>query len=162
MKKIFISTLALSLFAMTTSCDTEFDTDVNDIVVSQGDADFSKYISLGNSLTAGYRDGTLYLDGQNESYPSMIAAQMKLAGGGDFKQPLMPNNVGGFTNLPGFPGKLTLQVVNGSLAPVASPAAAALDNVSSGAPYQNLGVPGAKVAHLIAPGYGSKQRNSYF
>ena len=155
MKKILISTLALSLFAMTTSCDTEFETDVNDIVVSQGEADFSKYVSLGNSLTSGYRDGTLYLDGQNESYPSMIAAQMKLAGGGDFKQPLMPNNVGGFTNLPGFPGKLTLQVVNGSLAPVASPAAAALDNISSGAPYQNLGVPGAKVAHLIAPGYGS-------
>ena len=77
---------------------------MKDIPVTKGDADFSKYISLGNSLTSGYRDGALYSSGQNESYPSMIAAQMKLAGGGDFKQPLMPNDVGGFNNLP-VPGK---------------------------------------------------------
>jgi hypothetical protein len=79
---------------------------------------FTKYVALGNSLTSGYRDGALYLDGQNESYPSMIAQQMKLAGGGEFSQPLMPN-VGGFTNLftasggKDFYGKLTLQVVGG-------------------------------------------------
>jgi hypothetical protein len=57
----------------------------------------SKYVSLGNSLTSGYRDGALYLDGQNESYPSMIAQQMKLAGGASvFNQPLMSDNLGGF------------------------------------------------------------------
>ena len=155
MKKIIISTLAVSALFFTTSCETDFDTDVKDIVVTKGEADFSKFISLGNSLTSGYRDGALYSGGQNESFPSMIAIQMKLAGGGDFKQPLMPNNVGGFTNLPGFPGKLELKMVNGSLSPVANNAAAALDNVVSGAPYQNMGVPGAKVSHLLAPGYGN-------
>ncbi|KUJ57758.1 SGNH/GDSL hydrolase family protein [Chryseobacterium aquaticum] len=155
MKKIIISTLAVSALFFTTSCETDFDTDVKDIVVTKGEADFSKFISLGNSLTSGYRDGALYSGGQNESFPSMIAMQMKLAGGGDFKQPLMPNNVGGFTNLPGFPGKLELKMVNGSLSPVANNAAAALDNVVSGAPYQNMGVPGAKVSHLLAPGYGN-------
>lgn len=155
MKKIIISTLAVSALFFTTSCETDFDTDVQDIVVTKGEADFSNYVSLGNSLTSGYRDGTLYSDGQNESYPSMIAMQMKLAGGGGFKQPLMPNNVGGFTNLPGFPGKLVLKMTNGALAPSASPAAAALDNVSAGRPYNNLGVPGAKSFHLVAPNYGS-------
>ncbi|NMR33672.1 G-D-S-L family lipolytic protein [Chryseobacterium aquaticum] len=155
MKKIIISTLAVSALFFTTSCETDFDTDVKDIVVTKGEADFSKFISLGNSLTSGYRDGALYSGGQNESFPSMIAMQMKLAGGGDFKQPLMPNNVGGFTNLPGFPGKLELKIVNGALSPVANNAAAALDNVVSGAPYQNMGVPGAKVSHLLAPGYGN-------
>ncbi|MDH6251763.1 lysophospholipase L1-like esterase [Chryseobacterium sp. H1D6B] len=155
MKKIIISTIAVSALLVVTGCKTDFDTDVKDIQVTKGDADFTKYISLGNSLTSGYRDGALYSDGQNESYPSMIAGQMKLAGGGDFKQPLMPNNVGGFIGLPGFPGKLTLQVVNGSLSPVESPAAATLDNVSAGRPYQNMGVPGAKSFHLVAPGYGN-------
>ncbi len=155
MKKIIISTLAVSALFFTTSCETDFDTDVKDIAVTKGEADFSKFISLGNSLTSGYRDGALYSGGQNESFPSMIAMQMKLAGGGDFKQPLMPNNVGGFTNLPGFPGKLELKMVNGTLSPVASNPAAALDNVISGAPYQNMGVPGAKVSHLLAPGYGN-------
>ncbi len=126
MKKIIISTLAVSALFFTTSCETDFDTDVKDIVVTKGEADFSKFISLGNSLTSGYRDGALYSGGQNESFPSMIAMQMKLAGGGDFKQPLMPNNVGGFTNLPGFPGKLELKMVNGSLSPVANNAASSI------------------------------------
>ncbi|SDI33091.1 GDSL-like Lipase/Acylhydrolase [Chryseobacterium taeanense] len=155
MKKILISTFAISALLLNVSCDTEFDTDVNDVVVTSGEANFSKYVSLGNSLTSGYRDGSLYIDGQNESYPSMIAMQMKLAGGGDFKQPLMPNNVGGFSNLTGFPGKLVLSVVNGSLTPVASAPAATLDNISSGAPYQNLGIPGAKSFHLGITSYGS-------
>jgi len=155
MKKIIISTLAVSALLFTTSCENDFDTDVKDIPVTSGEADFSKYVSLGNSLTSGYRDGALYSSGQNESYPSMIAGQMKLAGGGDFNQPLMPNNTGGFTGLPGFPGKLNLQVVNGSLSPVESTAGAALDNISAGRPYRNMGVPGAKSFHLVAPNYGS-------
>ncbi|MFL9834160.1 G-D-S-L family lipolytic protein [Chryseobacterium terrae] len=155
MKKIIISTIAVSALLFTVSCNTDFDTDVEDIVVTKGEADFTKYVALGNSLTSGYRDGTLYSGGQAESFPSMIAMQMKFAGGGEFKQPLMPNNVGGFTNLPGFPGKLELKMVNGALSPVANVPAAALDNVAAGGPYQNMGVPGAKVAHLLAPGYGN-------
>jgi len=161
MKKIIISTFAVSALFFTTSCEDEFDTDVQDVVVTSGEANFSRYIALGNSLTSGYRDGALYISGQNESYPNMIAAQMKLAGGGTFKQPLMPNETGGFNNLTDaqgnyiFPGKLELKVVAGALSPVAATPSAALDNVTSGGPYQNLGVPGAKVSHLIAPGYGN-------
>ncbi|MGI9651157.1 G-D-S-L family lipolytic protein [Chryseobacterium sp. RLHN22] len=155
MKKIIISTIAVSALLFTTSCETDFDTDVKDIAVTKGEADFSKFISLGNSLTSGYRDGALYSGGQNESFPSMIAMQMKLAGGGEFKQPLMPNNVGGFIGLSGFPGKLELKMVNGALSPVANAPAAALDNIASGGAYQNMGVPGAKVSHLLASGYGN-------
>lgn len=162
MKKIIISTIAVSALLFTvTSCKTDFDTDVKDIPVTKGDADFSKYISLGNSLTSGYRDGALYSSGQNESYPSMIAAQMQLAGGGAFKQPMMPNDVGGFIGLKDpfgknlFPGKLNLVVKAGALSPEESDPAAALDNVTSGGPYQNMGVPGAKSYHLVVPGYGN-------
>lgn len=161
MKKIIISTIAVSALLFTvTSCKTDFDTDVKDIPVTKGEADFSKYISLGNSLTSGYRDGALYSSGQNESYPSMLAAQMQLAGGGAFKQPMMPNDVGGFIGLKDelgvdlFPGKLNLVVKDGALAPVKSDPAAALDNIAAGGPYQNMGVPGAKSYHLIVPGYG--------
>lgn len=171
MKKIFISAFAASMLLFTYSCNTDFDNDVTSIAVSKGDADFTKYVALGNSLTSGYRDNALYLDGQNESYPSMIAAQMKLAGGGEFTQPLMPNNVGGFTDIPGFLGKYTLKLVdvkdgnNGTvlgqeLSPVPSPAAAALDKLSG--TYNNMGVPGAKSFHLVADGYGSSAGNPYF
>ena len=159
MKKILISTLALSLFAV--SCDkTDFDQDVLDVQVTSGDADFSKYVALGNSLTSGYRDNALYIDGQNESFPSMIAEQMKRAGGGDFKQPLMADNNGGLLlgttqiadtkyYISGFvAGTPTLSRANNNVATTN-----VLDKLTG--PFNNLGVPGAKVAHLLAPGYGN-------
>ncbi len=154
MKKLYISTVAAALL-FTVSCQNDFENSTEDIVITSGEANFSKYVSLGNSLTSGYRDGALYIDGQNESYPSMLAMQMKMAGGGEFKQPMMPNNTGGFVGIPGFGGKYNLQVVNGSLSPVPSAPAAALDIISSAGPYQNMGIPGAKSFHLVAPGYGS-------
>lgn len=147
--------ILVALAATTFSCNDDFDHPVEDVQVSAGEADFSKYIALGNSLTSGYRDNALYSSGQENSYPNILAGLMKAAGGGEFKTPLMPNNTGGFTNLPGFPGKLELQIVNGSLSPVPTAAGAALDNVTAGGPYQNMGVPGAKSYHLVADGYGN-------
>lgn len=159
MKKIIISTLAVSALLMNTACNTDFDQDVKNIKVTNGSADFSNYVALGNSLTSGYRDGALYQDGQLESYPNMIAEQMKLAGGGDFTQPLMPDNIGGFSNF-GVRGKLTLQVVNGSLTPVPTPAETPFDRLTGS--YNNMGVPGAKSFHLVTPGFGSSAGNPYF
>ena len=153
MKKIIISSLAVVSLLSVISCKTDFETDMSKIQVTSGEADFSKYVALGNSLTSGYRDGALYLDGQLESYPAMIAGQMQRAGGGTFTQPLVPDNIGGFTNVPGFRGKLTLQVVNGALLPVYSTAVSALDRLTG--TYNNMGVPGAKSFHLVANGYGN-------
>lgn len=156
MKKILTPVFATSLL-LVTSCKTEFENDVTAIAVTKGDADFNTYVALGNSLTSGYRDNALYLDGQNESYPNMLANQMKLAGGGEFTQPLIPNNIGGFKNIDGFGGKLTLQVIDGKeLLPVPSVPAADLDILVNKS-YNNMGVPGAKSFHLIIPGYGSKE-----
>jgi hypothetical protein len=47
-----------------------------------GDADFSKYVAVGNSFTAGFMDNALYLDGQKNAYPVIIAERMKLVNGG--------------------------------------------------------------------------------
>jgi hypothetical protein len=43
-----------------TSCDPEIDSPKP----SKGDADFTKYIAVGNSLTAGYMDAGVYREGQ--------------------------------------------------------------------------------------------------
>ncbi|WP_027381038.1 SGNH/GDSL hydrolase family protein [Chryseobacterium daeguense] len=159
MKKIIISTLAISALLFTTSCEDDFDNDVRDIVVTAGEANFSNYVSIGNSLTSGYRDNALYIDGQNESYPNIIAGQMKLAGGGNFVQPLMADNNGGlvlagnviqgtklyiksFTN-----GSPDIMNVSGT------PTTNVLNKVTG--PLNNFGVPGAKSFHLVAPGYGN-------
>ncbi|MDO4763125.1 MAG: G-D-S-L family lipolytic protein [Flavobacteriaceae bacterium] len=163
MKRIILSALA---FISLMSCNTDFEKDVVDIKITQGEADFSTYVALGNSLTSGYRDGAVYLDGQQESYPAIIAEQMRKAGGGEFTQPLVPDNIGGFAGMEGFSGKLTLKNVNGQLLPVPSVAKANLDKVSGS--FNNMGVSGAKSFHLLAPNYGdasglaTKTANPYF
>ena len=151
LNKIVLVALAATMF----SCDQDFDNPVEDIKVTAGEADFQKYIALGNSLTSGYRDNALYRSGQENSYPNMLAGLMKAAGGGEFTTPYMPNDTGGFTDLPGFPGKLSLQIVNGALTPVPSAAGGALDILADKGKFQNMGVPGAKSYHLVAPGYGN-------
>ena len=53
MKKLYISTVAATLL-LAASCKTDFENSTEDVVVTSGEANFSKYVSLGNSLTAGY------------------------------------------------------------------------------------------------------------
>jgi len=129
---------------------------------TNGNADFSTYVSLGNSLTAGFSDGALYRISQQNSMPSILAEQFSmLANGGSFTQPLMNDNIGGLlaggNPLPGFGPRLVFdgsgpvpltQVVSG-----VQPTTDVLSNNPSG-PFNNLGVPGAKSFHLLAPGYG--------
>ena len=163
MKKIIFNIFTIGI--LLNSCSNEFDTDLSDVQISKGNADFTTYVSLGNSLTAGYADGTLYRSAQLESYPNILATQMKLAGGGEFIQPLMPNDVGGFKNL--FTasggkeayGKFTLQLVSGALSPVPSVPLVDLDFLPK-TNYNNLGVPGAKSFHLKNP--SSLYPNPYF
>lgn len=159
MKKIIISTFAISALLFTTSCEDDFDTDVKDIAVTSGEANFSNYISIGNSLTSGYRDNALYIDGQNESYPNIIAGQMKLAGGGSFVQPLMADNNGGLVLLGNTIQATKLYIksfTNGSpdiTNVTATPTTDVLTKITG--KLNNFGVPGAKSYHLVAPGYGN-------
>src|ERR1700741_225278 len=79
--------------------------EISTVKPSKGSADFSKYIAVGNSLTAGYADGGLYLEGQLNSYPAIMAKQMLAVGGGEFKQPLFSTdqaNGSGYLKLTGF------------------------------------------------------------
>jgi hypothetical protein len=47
-----------------------------------GSADFSKYVAVGNSITAGMMDNALYAEGQRNAYPVILAERMKLVNGG--------------------------------------------------------------------------------
>ncbi|MFA0964258.1 hypothetical protein AB9P05_20795 [Roseivirga sp. BDSF3-8] len=151
---IYLGIITAGLFMF--SCEPEIDVPEP----TNGEADFSTYVALGNSLTAGYTDGALYREGQLNSYPSIIASQMMEVGGGDFVQPLVPegNGIGGSGD-----GKLELSIINGSPFPIPTdgdPAAFGTPTVSG--PYNNLGVPGARSFHLVTPGYGSEQGNPFF
>ncbi|PKV67366.1 SGNH/GDSL hydrolase family protein [Pontibacter ramchanderi] len=174
MKKFFYKSSVLALMAgmFLTSCDPEIDTPA----ASSGEADFSTYVALGNSLTAGFADGALYREGQQASYPAILAKQFEQVGGSsDFRQPLMPEgvSVGSPRSNPSNPSivevpqKRVLRIQPdckgvAGLAPVEAGNAAALTPTFLGqlaptvqGPYNNLGVPGAKSFHLLAPGYGN-------
>lgn len=140
------------------ACDPEIDAVPNP---QPGEADFSTYVALGNSLTAGYADNALYREAQEKSYPAILAMQFSEVGGGEFKQPLVPegNGVSGSGS-----GKLELAIIGGSPFPVPTTGDPNVFGtpVNGPGPYNNLGVPGAKAENLITPGYGSDQGNPFF
>jgi hypothetical protein len=77
--------------------DTSYDCPNN---ATSGTANFSKYIALGNSLTAGFQAGALFTEGQNNSYPKLLAKQFECVGGSTtFNQPDV-NSVNGCYNYP--------------------------------------------------------------
>lgn len=151
LSKIFIATTLIAV----ASCKPEFDDSVDDFVATSGTADFSKYIALGNSLTSGFSDNALFINGQENSYPNMLAKRMAMAGGGEFKTPFMSDEIGGFSNF-GIDGRMVLKIIDGRLTPVPTPAESPF-SMASGGPFNNMGVPGAKSYHLVAPGYGNAQ-----
>ncbi|TVZ52349.1 G-D-S-L family lipolytic protein [Dokdonia sp. Hel_I_53] len=173
MKK-YLNYIALPAIALgLVACEPEFDNDITDEgVYTSGEADFSNYVAVGNSLTAGYADQALYITGQQNSYPNIMAQQFELAGGGEFTQPLVNDNTGGIL-LGGqqiLPNRFVLAVdAEGNPGPARLSGTPTTDitNVLTGS-FNNYGVPGAKSFHLLAPGYGNVagvqtgQANPYF
>lgn len=160
--------VSLTFVACNSDDETVVDPNSSDgLPLTAGSADFSNYVSLGNSLTAGYSDSALFIAGQNGSYPYILSQQFALVGGGDFTIPYMADNIGGLL-LGGTPIAGPRLYFNGAgPAPVAGIPTTDITNVLAG-PFNNLGVPGAKSFHLLAPGYGnvagvlSGQANPYF
>ena len=164
-KYIFLSILTLSMIA----CENDLVEDFRDINDSEtellpeliaGTADFSNYVAVGASFTAGYTDGALFIASQENSFPNIIANKFANIGGGTFTQPLVSDNFGGLaaggTRIAdprlvfGGAGPVPLESVIG---PVTVGTDIVLNNPTG--PFNNLGIPGAKSFHLVAPGYGN-------
>jgi lysophospholipase L1-like esterase len=160
MKKLLVLLAFFGLFMVSCSDDdTTVDTNPppEPINYTSGTADFSNYVAVGNSLTAGYSDAALFIDGQTNSYPNMLAQNFALAGGGAFTIPFMADNLGGATlNGTQILGNRLILSFAGSPTPVpvAGQGSTEISNTLSG-PFNNMGVPGAKSFHLVAPGYGN-------
>ncbi|QRM88524.1 G-D-S-L family lipolytic protein [Lacinutrix sp. WUR7] len=174
MKNIKYALLAAVLVGFT-ACKSEDDfidspePEVTLPALTAGSADFSNYVAIGASFTAGYTDSGLFIAGQEDSFPNTLAKQFANAGGGVFTQPLMNDNYGGLIAggspiispltgerlfaerlVFGGAGPVPLQSVN----PAAMSTTDFVLNNPTG-PFNNLGVPGAKSYHLLAPGFGS-------
>lgn len=123
----------------------------------RGDADFSRYMAIGSSHTAGIMNRSLYREGQQNSYPYMLAEQFRTVGGGEFKQPWIPGEHG-------WPlGKLMQDMAQGpcDTLPYKAivPFRGALDtagahlNIYSQGPFGNMAIPQSKVSDYTMPGF---------
>lgn len=153
----------LLLLISFTACNNDDDSGQPSVLLpdlTSGEADFSKFVSLGNSLTAGFTDNALFIASQNNSFPNLLSQKFALAGGGTFNQPLMSDNFGGMA----IGGQRILQprlVFGGAgpvpleslIGPVTVTTDLAINNPTG--PFNNMGVPGAKSFHLAAPGFGN-------
>ncbi|WP_445736927.1 G-D-S-L family lipolytic protein [Mariniflexile sp.] len=158
---IFLLLLLIGFF----SCNEEDTILPKEVVLPEltsGSADFSKYVAVGASFTAGFTDNALFKAAQQNSFPNILSKEFAKIGGTAFTQPLTNDNYGGLaaggSRIPGFEPRL----VFGGAGPVAletviGPITVSTDiltNKPTG-PFTNMGVPGAKSFHLLFNGYGN-------
>ncbi len=156
-KYLLLSVLVLALW----SCETDV-VNPNESYPDQyydadsGDADFSSYVAMGESITAGFSDNSLFAAAQMNSYPNILAEYMSLAGGGEFTQPYVDDNVGGI-NIGGneFWGPRFFFNGAGPAEVSGSPSTEATSVVPG--PYNNMAMPFANAITFVAPGVGSME-----
>lgn len=171
MKNKFVWALGLSVVFASCNVNNDLDpittTPVVEVKAERGTADFSKYVAVGASFTAGFTDGALFKASQTNSFPNILAEKFKMTNGGAFTQPLMNDNIGGYLvggNKAGEPRFF----FNGK-GPTRLPAQPTTEITAIKAgPYNNMGVPGLKSYHLGVPNYGNvaglatRTANPYF
>lgn len=124
---------------------------------------FSKYVAIGNSLSAGYANHGLYRAGQLVAYPNLMAQQMQKLGAGDFRTPLFSEdkaNGSGYMVLDGLTdGIPRFKQIDTELA-FRSFDLPLLEKYTDS--IENLGVPGMRMDMAFAPGLGTAEGNMYF
>lgn len=122
------------------------------LLAARGSADFTRYVAIGDSLTAGYSNDSLLIAHQQFSYPAVIARQ---TGAPDFQQPLISE--------PGIPAELILVSLLPSpqLARKSTGNGAPL-NLGLPRPYNNLGIPGARVRDILNQVGASAGANPFY
>ncbi len=109
---------------------------------SAGSANFTRYVAIGNSLTAGFQSNALSSRDQKYSFPNLLAQAFRTT---DFQQPLMKEpGVGNRKKLVSLTGPVIIDETGVNPADPASNL-----NVALPRPYNNLGIPGAVVFDMI-------------
>jgi lysophospholipase L1-like esterase len=118
--------------------------------VDTGNADFTRYVAFGDSLTAGVSSGALVRTYQVNSYPALIWRQATNGAAG-FEQPLVSEP--GISPLANF-GILRLQSLVPAVQIVPTPGQGQPLNLTLQRPYNNIAVPTADVVDLVATTQG--------
>ena len=175
----YLKTLFAFLFvaAFLFACDGSYDSLVEDqleenptpepISGDAGAADFSNYVAIGNSLTAGYMDGALYNLGQEYSLAALLHQQMQYAGAsGNFNQPDINSELGFNTSVEQpqegpILGRYKLDTSIPGPSPTVGGDPIAPYNGDTGE-LNNFGVPGILLGQLLTPATGGPQSDPAF
>ena len=153
-----ITVLPILLAFLVAGCTLDAPESPQGLAMPEGTQTFAKFGAIGNSLTAGFMDGGLMIDGQLNSFPRLIAQQIGLdasVGQSEFTQP--------YIAYPGI-GTGTDSVSVGKLSSVLYFNGADIDYLTYTpitqlqslamlatlpVPYHNMAVPGAKVYDMM-------------
>lgn len=178
--KYFLKTIFVFLFAalFAFSCESSYDALVEErleenptpdesVSGDPGSADFSNYVAIGNSLTAGFMDGALYNLGQENSLPALLAQQMIYAGApGEFNQPDINSELGFNSSASNTAegriyGRYKLDTSIPGPSPTVGGELPAEYNGDTNN-LNNFGVPGIVVGQLLTPATGGPQSDPAF
>lgn len=127
---------------------------------TSGNADFTNYVAVGNSLTQGYQDGGVYAEGQEQSYPAILAKQMNMVEDDmdDFNQPEVFGNGSGYMHLQYIDGEI--EVINAN--DLGGYSAEGWDDWGTVIPnyYNNLGISGITLMQCVAMDENEKSINN--
>ncbi len=133
MKILGLLTVLLSLVLI--GCEDR--TDLTDPgTPNTGDADFTSFVTIGNSLTAGFQNNSLYESAQECSYGNLIAQQVDAT----YAQPLFDET--------GTAGKMSIVSLDPLEIAYSTESGNPL-NLDYPAPYNNLGIPGALLYDVL-------------
>jgi lysophospholipase L1-like esterase len=166
----YILLCAVTIAFVSCNTDDEINTGNDPLPeLTAGSVDFSNYVAIGASFTAGVSDNGLFRASQENSFPNTLSKAFANVGGGEFIQPLVDDNTGGI--LAGGTVARGYRLVFGGAAPV--PLDAFLNSqgfpvppitteagINIGSDFNNFGIPGAKSFDLITPGYAGA--NPYY
>lgn len=136
MKKILNVLFSLSLIAVIfVGCE-----DRSELTApTSGTASYDRFVTVGNSITAGYQSGALYKSSQDFAYGNLIAIQV----GASFEMPIYSDpGTGGRMELTGLDAKGNPIIVTNTSKGIPS-------NINYAAPYNNLGIPGAALYDVL-------------
>jgi hypothetical protein len=155
MKRLYIFLLAIPMVFAGVSCENEEileqwlkdnpPVQVPPVTGSPGALNLSNFVVLGTSLASGIQDGALYTDGQNLSFPALLAKQFNIqgVGGGDFYQPNI-GSVNGYHvifNPTGIEGLVIGRTYLDLVAQAPAPTVGELFGAYTGPPVHNVSAP---------------------
>ncbi len=136
MKKILISILIIASIVLLSSACDEYNELTAPPPVDLGSANFTKFVSIGNSLTMGEQSSSIFESAQMYSIGNIIAMQV----GATYAQATFSE--------PGTAGRLEIASLN-PFTTYTNPAQGSPSNLTYPAPYNNLGIKGAFLSDVL-------------